>query len=220
MYSFGVLWDLDGVLIDTGEFHYEAWAAILAANKIPFSRDLFRQTFGMNNVGVLTTLLGKPPAQDYADRIDVEKEAAFRAAIHGKAAALPGVIDWLKRLQVMGARQAIASSAPQANIDVLIDELQLRPYFDAVVSAHQMPGKPDPAVFLEAARRIGIAPNRCVVIEDSGAGVTAAKRGGMKCIAVTNTNPVNVLKEAGADLIVDGLDRLGSRRFARLVNTP
>ncbi len=218
MTPFGVLWDLDGVLIDTGEFHYQAWAAILAANSVPFSPELFRLTFGMNNVGVLTTLLGQPPTLDYAQRIDAEKEAAFRAAIHGKAVALPGVVDWLERLKTFGARQAIASSAPQANIDVLIDELHLRNYFEAIVSAHQMPGKPDPAVFLEAARRLGLSPDRCVVIEDSGAGVMAAKRGGMKCIAVTNTNPAQVLKEAGADLIVDGLDRLGSRRFARLIN--
>jgi len=218
MTQFGILWDLDGVLIDTGEFHYQAWAAILAANSITFSHDLFRQTFGMNNVGVLTTLLGQPPTPDYAQRIDEEKEAAFRAAIRGKAVALPGVVRWLGQLQTLGARQAIASSAPQANIDVLIAELQLRPYFDAIVSANQMPGKPDPAVFLEAARQLGLPPDRCVVIEDSGAGVTAAKRGAMKCVAVTNTNPAHVLKEAGADLIVDGLDKLPPNTFQELLN--
>jgi beta-phosphoglucomutase len=99
-------------------------------------------------------------------------------------------------LQAGGARQAIASSAPCENIDALVDELAIRPYFQEIVSGADMPGKPDPAVFLTAARAAGHTACACLVIEDSVAGVTAARRAGMKCLAVTTTNPASRLTQA------------------------
>jgi beta-phosphoglucomutase-like phosphatase (HAD superfamily) len=110
----------------------------------------------------------------------------------------------------------VASSAPPANIDALIDELVLRPYFDTLVSGQDMPGKPDPALFLEVALQLDVAPERCVVVEDAVAGVEAAKRAGMKCVAVTTTNPAQVLDEA--DIVVDRLDALAQDTFLRLLN--
>jgi beta-phosphoglucomutase len=219
MTTLGILWDLDGVLIDTGEFHFQSWSDTLAARDIPYSRDLFRATFGMNNIGTLTHLLGQPPTPEFATQIDDEKETAFRATIKGQAQPLPGVVDWLTRLKEQGVKQAIASSAPMMNIDVLIDELGLRSMFDAVVSGNQMRGKPHPDVFFEAASQLGLDPSQCVVIEDSVAGVTAAKRAGMKCVAVTNTNPAGVLKEAGADVIVNNLADLPIDAFHQLIQT-
>ena len=115
-------------------------------------------------------------------------------------------VRWLGRLQDAGVRQAVASSAPPANIDQLIDGLALRPYFQAVVSTWGMAGKPDPGVFLEAARQVGVPPTRCLVVEDAIAGVTAAKRAGMACLAVTTTNTRAALAEA--DRVVDSLEEL------------
>ena len=198
-----VLWDLDGVLVDTGEFHYLAWAAACEKHNIPFSRERFQQTFGMNNWGVLTTLLGKPPEQDFYEQVSLEKELHFREIIHGKAEPLPGVVATLQFLKTNGIRQAIASSAPLENIDVLVDSLALRHYFDAVVSGSQLPGKPAPDVFLAAARAVDIAPQHCLVIEDAVTGVAGAKSAGMLCLAVTNTNPAEKLRHA--DYILDSL---------------
>ena len=110
----------------------------------------------------------------------------------------------------------IASSAPPANIDALIDELEIRPYFDVLVSGVDMPGKPDPALFLEVARRIDVPPTRCVVVEDAIAGVEAAKRAGMSCIAVTTTNPEEVLR--AADVVVCRLDALPATAFDHLLD--
>jgi beta-phosphoglucomutase-like phosphatase (HAD superfamily) len=98
---------------------------------------------------------------------------------------------------------------------VLLDALGIRDYFVAEVSAEKMPGKPDPAVFLEAARRVGLPPARCVVVEDAIAGVAAAKRAGMACLAVTTTNPASAL--AAADQIVDSLAGLPEDAFDRLL---
>ena len=103
---------------------------------------------------------------------------------------------------------------PDMIIDALIDELQIRPYFSAVVSAFSLPSKPDPAVFLEAARQIGVPPNHCIVIEDAIPGVEAAHRAGMKCIAVTITNPREDLSIA--DIIVDSLEELKTEHFTQV----
>ncbi len=148
----GVLWDMDGVLIDTGEFHFRAWSQTLSEYAIPFSRELFQATFGMNNTGTLSTLLGRTPTPEFVAEISERKEWLFRQEIHGHVHLLPGVRTWLEDLKATGARQAIASSAPVANIDILVDELGLRLYFDAIVSGFDLPGKPDPAVFLRAAK--------------------------------------------------------------------
>jgi beta-phosphoglucomutase family hydrolase len=212
--ALGILWDMDGVLTNTGEFHFLAWSQTLADYDIPFSRDQFTATFGMNNAQILQILMGETADQVLVTEIGDKKEERFRQAVQGHARLLPGVFEWLNRFQGWGFRQAIASSAPPANIKVLVDELGIRSFFDAVVSGADIPGKPDPAVFLNAARMIEVPPQRCVVIEDATAGVEAAKRGGMKCVAVTTTNPPEAL--ARADIVVERLDRLGVRAFKGL----
>jgi beta-phosphoglucomutase family hydrolase len=212
----GVIWDMDGVLVDTGEFHFQAWSRALPEYGIPFSRELFRTTFGMNNAGILGVLLGQTPTPELLAEISDRKEQLFRQAVRGRVQPLPGVLAWLERLKAAGTRQAIASSAPPANIDALVDELGLRDYFDAMVSGFDLPGKPDPTLFLKVARLIGVPPERCVVVEDAVAGVEAARRAGMKCIAVTTTNPAHALNEA--DVIVEHLDALPLDTFDRLLS--
>jgi beta-phosphoglucomutase family hydrolase len=211
----GVIWDMDGVLADTGEFHFQAWSQALPEFGIPFTRELFTATFGMNNAGILAVLLGQTPAPELLAEISDRKEQLFRQAVRGRVQPLPGVLAWLERLKAAGIRQAIASSAPPANIDALVDELGLCDYFDAIVSGFDLPGKPDPTLFLKVARLIGVPPERCVVVEDAVAGVEAARRAGMKCIAVTTTNPTQALK--GADVIVERLDALPPDTFERLL---
>ena len=214
MSATGVLWDMDGVLVDTGEFHFRAWHDVLAEYDIAFTRDFHRETFGMNNAGILSRILGDKLAPELQAEISDRKEERFRESVRDHAKPLPGVRTWLERLQNDGFRQAIASSAPMANIDTLIDELGLRPFFDAIVSGTDLPGKPDPAVFRRAAETIGVPAENCIVVEDAIAGVEAAKQAGMKCIAVTTTNQAEAL--AAADVIVDRLDALPNDAFRRL----
>jgi len=215
--TYAVLWDMDGVLVDSGEFHYAAWVEILAREGLPYTREQFNAMFGMDNRGVLTTLLGREPEAAWLAQVSDEKEAAFRAAIVGQAEPLRGVVRWLARLKAAGVRQAVASSAPPANIDLLIDTLNLRQYFVAVVSTFGMAGKPDPGVFLEAARQVGVPPERCLVVEDAIAGVQAAKRAGMTCLALTTTNTRAALAPVGADWVVDNLEELDDRVWETLL---
>ena len=152
------------------------------------------------------------------------KELLFREMVKGQVQPLPGVQSWLERLQAENlpgnggepylVRSAIASSAPQANVEALIYELGLEESFYAMVSGADMPGKPDPGVFLEAARQIEMPPEKCVVVEDAVAGVEGAKRAGMKCVAVTTTNIPEAL--SAADIVVDRLDELPEDAFRKL----
>jgi len=202
----GILWDLDGVLVDSAEAHYQAWAETLEKYSVRLSRENFQRTFGMNNRGIIATLLGQSVSPELSFDIGEAKEALFRDRIRGNVRMLPGVRFWLEEFQGRRIPQVVASSAPPANITTILEELAIRSFFFDVVSGAQMPGKPDPAVFLEAANRVKLAHSRCLVIEDSVAGVEAALAANMKCVAITNTNPRNLL--VSAQLILDSLEEL------------
>ncbi|MGD8752662.1 MAG: HAD family phosphatase, partial [Anaerolineales bacterium] len=194
------------VQVDTGEFHFQAWKTTLQDYDVPFSRETFKRTFGMNNEGILKLLLGERFTIDLYIRISDQKEKNFRRAIRGKVQLLPGVKALMVALKDDSVPQAIASSAPQENIDAIIRELKIQPYFKAVISAAKMPGKPDPSVFIVAAQELGVPPKGCVVIEDAISGVEAARRAGMKCVAVTTTNAATDLKDA--HLVVESLSNV------------
>ena len=211
----GVLWDLDGVLVDTGEFHHQAWANAAQKFDFPYSKQFFTDHFGMNNNKFLSLILGHAPDPDFLAEVDEYKETIYREAIRGQAELLPGVAEWLQFMRAAGIPQAIGSSAPQANIDVLVEELRIRPYFGSIVSAHQLPSKPDPTVFLTAAANLQVEPSGCLVIEDAIAGVAAATAAKMKCLAVTTTNPAGALQQA--DLVVDRLDSYPVPKFLELL---
>lgn len=210
-----ILWDLDGVLVDTGEMHFLAFQVVLPEYGIPFTAEDFKVIFGMGNREGLAYLNGSPLDETLLAQIDQAKEARFRGLVHGRARTLPGVMEWLDYFRNQNFLQAIASSAPQANIDALVEELGLRSYFDLILSApgNGLPAKPYPAVFLESARRLGVEPADCWVIEDSTAGVEAAKRAGMHCIAVTSTNQREQLSMA--DHVVESLTMLDKDWFAQ-----
>src|SRR5262249_52385882 len=139
------------------------------------------------------------------DRISEIKEARYREMVRTRGIELlPGVARWLERLKAGGWRQALASSASLLNIEAVLDALRVGDYFDAIVSADDVRnGKPDPEVFLVAAARLSASPFRCVVVEDSPAGIEAARLAGMRSIAVQSTH-----ESLSADIVVRTLDDL------------
>lgn len=211
---YGVLWDLDGTLVDTGELHYISWKAMFERVGVRFTPEDFKKTFGMTTLSIVRMELGDGAPEEQIEKLAYEKEAAFRESVPGHLKVFPGVREWLERLRQAGIPMAVASSAPMKNIDALIDEVQIRPYFRTLVSSARMPSKPDPTVFLTAARQIEMPPEKCVVVEDAGVGVEAAKRAGMSAIGVTSTHPRETL--AQADIVVDSLADLPEDVFERL----
>lgn len=203
-----VLWDLDGVIMDTGELHYQTWQQTLHLLDIPFSREDFHRIFGMHNEEAVKLLLGEERGEQLWRQFSERKENLFREELRGQVELLPGVRAWLEELASLRIPSAIASSAPMENIDAIVDEAGIRHLFGAIVSGVGHPGKPDPWVFQEAARKLGVAPTGCLVIEDSIAGVTGACSAGMQCLGVTTTNPAEVLSKTGAHVVVDRLDQL------------
>jgi len=211
-----VLWDMDGVIVDTFDAHYNAWQQTFDELSQPFDIEMFRKTFGMNNRLILTTIFERNLSERFIQRVSDRKEILFRESIKGFAKLLPGVREWLNRFAELGIKQAVASSAPQANVDALLDELGIRGYFQAEAAGATLKGKPDPAVFLLAAQLLGVEPAHCLVIEDAVAGVEAACRGGMKCVAVQTTNPADKL--SGADVVFKDLSQLNEETLQKLFN--
>lgn len=210
-----ILWDMDGVLADTSPLHFATWDRVLTEQGIPFDQQKFHYIFGLKNHDLLPYLVGRPLEPHWIERIAAQKELAFRQALPGHLLPLPGVLDWLKRFQSWGCKQAVASSAPPENVEALVDELDIRKYFAALVTPGSLPGKPDPAVFLLAARQLAESPQNCLVIEDSIPGVEAARRANMHCIAVTTTNPPEAL--TGADIVVETMKQLTVEQLENLV---
>lgn len=200
-----VIWDVDGTLVDTAELHFAAWAKLAAEMGRPFNRADFAATFGRRNPEIIRFLFRQEFSDAEVAQIGETKETYYRSAAEGGVQLLPGVRELLDGLHARGVRQAVGSSAPRGNLDLILKLTDSRRYFDAVVGMEDTTrGKPDPQVFLVAAEKLGVPPVRCVVLEDAVAGVEAAKAGGMKCVAVTfvGHHPAERLVEAGADRVV------------------
>ncbi|MGQ9815449.1 MAG: HAD family hydrolase [Candidatus Roseilinea sp.] len=220
-----VIWDMDGVLIDSGPFHFQAWREIFTRERrIEFTYEIFQRTFGWRNPEMLRDVLGPETSQAEIDFLAGVKEARYRDLVRANSARLllPGVVDCLARLQQAGWRQAVASSAPAENVAVILGALPLRDYFGAVVTAEDVTrGKPDPAPFLTAAQRLGVAPARWVVVEDAPAGLEAARRAGMACIGLLTTHAQldhTPAYPSLADVPADRFDRLLNDRARQAVN--
>jgi beta-phosphoglucomutase family hydrolase len=199
-----VLWDMDGVLVDTAPFHYQAWRELFSGLGHPLSEEEFRSTFGLRNDDILRSVLGGLPAERLRE-LGRRKEQLFRAAIRGKVQPLPGAVALVRRLRECGLKTAVVSSAPRQNVETLLDALRLADAFDTVVAEEDAArGKPDPQGYLVAAERLRANPEDCVVVEDAPGGVEAAKRAGMRCIGLAAERDPETLMRA--DLVVASLE--------------
>lgn len=181
-----VLWDLDGTLADTEELHFESWQASLGELGITYTYAQFIESFGRRNGDILPELLGQDTPLAKIEAVSDQKENIFRELLRRKGLhPLPGVMEWLQKFQAAGWKQVISSSAPMANIVTMIDALRVGDFFVSLMSGARMPqGKPHPAIFLHSAAAVNMLPDQCLVIEDSLAGLQAARRAGMRSVAV------------------------------------
>ncbi len=210
-----VIWDMDGVIADSGPYHLAAWQEIFSKRGVKFTAEDFKHSFGLRNDNIIRNTLGKEITQAEVNATAGEKEETFRRIAGRKIKPLPGALELLRLIKKQGFSMAIASSAPVENIELVTGTLGIADCFQEVVTGHDVTeGKPNPRVFLLAAQRLGVEPANCLVIEDAVAGVTAAKRAGMYCLAVANNHSRQKLAEA--DLIVDTLEAVTIDDIKRL----
>jgi beta-phosphoglucomutase len=209
------LWDMDGTLVDSEEYHWIAWRDTMASEGIAIAYDQFLATFGQRNDSILPLWLGADASAERIQRVGDAKEEHYRKLVRERGLApLPGAVEWVRRLQQQGWLQAVASSAPRANIDVVLEVIGLGDEFQAVVSAEDVTkGKPDPQVFLTASARLNTPPSQCIVVEDAAHGVEAARRGGMRSIGVSRNGSLkaDVVVRSLADLPPDAFENLSQR---------
>ena len=210
-----VLWDLDGVIADTGSYHCRAWQDVFGKRGVNFTEEDFKRYFGQRNDTIIRSTLGGSISPEELDIIASEKEETLRRLIASNVRPLPGAIELVRSLRQHGLKMAIASSGPPENIQLILRGLGIEDCFQAIVSGREVAeSKPSPQIFLLAAQKLGVKPVNSVVMEDAMVGVTGAKRAGMKCVAVTNSHSRNSLQEA--DLIVDTLEAISVRHLAGL----
>jgi len=235
-----VIFDMDGVLVDTYHAHYRSWRAVAEAEGFPFSEEDFARTFGRTSREIIAQCWGAKGrrkgtvpfslrdnwgsptvARSLSDEeiaaLDDRKEAVFREILAEDFPAMPGVHELLEGLHGAGFKLAVGSSGPPENVALVVERLPGGSLFSATVDGMDVTrGKPDPQVFLIAAERLGVPPDRCAVVEDAPAGVQAAHAAGMAAVALLSTGRTRE-SLADADLVVESLGELSPERIRALL---
>jgi HAD superfamily hydrolase (TIGR01509 family) len=204
--GYAVIWDVDGVLIDSAEQHRLAWKQLAEENGFPYTDEAFWAGFGRRNSDVIPLMYGVSGPPERVAALGARKEAIYRELLARSAGPLPGAVELLAGLHTAGYAQALGSSAPPENIALVVRLLGIEAYVGALVSGEEVAhGKPAPDIFVTAAGKLGVAPGRCLVVEDAPAGVTAAHAGGMRALAVRRAGVADAPGLERADALVTTL---------------
>ena len=180
------------------------------------SDEFFYSTFGMQNYQIIPMLLRQEVSSEEVNRLSDWKEQRYRELIADKLALASGAKELLDDLTNEGFLLAIGSSAPRANLDLILERLKVQTFFDAYVTKEDVSeGKPAPETFVKAAEKLALPAGRCVVVEDAVQGIEAGKAAGMPVVAITTTRKRADLAEA--DIIVDSLAELRAEDFVKLL---
>lgn len=215
--NFCVIFDMDGVLADTGPVHYKSWKMLAEEIGVNFDREFFEETFGQQSIPITRKLVGEKPSRKKVEKWSDLKEKYYREMVKDKLEPLPGVISLLKKLKKEGFKLAVGSSGPPENVELLLKSLDIKHYFDVIITAADVSEtKPAPNVFLKAAEKIDLKPENCLVIEDAPVGIEAAKRANIKTIALTTTHTKQEL--TAADMVLSDLKGLTAQKISNIIN--
>jgi beta-phosphoglucomutase len=201
-----VIFDMDGVLIDSYDAHLQSWLRMAENRGLEMTEEMFASSFGQTNQTIIPQRWPECDDPETIQAISDEKEQAFREILHERFPEMPGAGDLIRRLSEAGFALAVGSSGPTENVNAVLEELPYASCITARVTGSDVThGKPHPEVFLTAAEKLGMDPENCLVVEDAAAGVEAARRAGMACIALTGTASCDALSQRGAQRVVDSL---------------
>ena len=214
--NMAVIFDMDGVLVDSYQAHHESWNRMLDRLGLTMSEQQFAGSFGRTSREILSDEFSEHIVEEDISKLDAQKEADYRDILRENFPAMAGAVELLTTLAKAGFRLAIGSSGPPENVQVVLEQLGCGELFSATVDGSCVTcGKPNPEVFLTAAAKLGIDPSHCAVVEDAPVGIEAATRAGMTPIAITGTADRDKL--AGADIIVETLAALTPTTIAKLI---
>lgn len=219
MTDWAVIFDVDGVLVDSYQAHFEGWVRAGKTWGFSITEEQLATTFGRTSREVIVDTFGMTSlSETQIKELDEYKERLYREIVAESFPEMEGAAELLDALHQAGAKLAIGSSGPPPNVDVVVDYLRRRDQFGKIVTgADVVRGKPDPQVFLLGAQGLGVPPSRCVVIEDAPAGIQAARNAGMKAVGMVSTGRT-AEELAAADLLVRSLRELSPGRLADLIS--
>jgi len=213
-----VIFDVDGVLVDSSEAHFESWSALAHETNTQFDRATFTRTFGMTSKDIIHACWPSNIVREHGvASLDARKEAIYRDIIADNVPIMPGARALIDDLHRAGMLLAVGSSGPPENVALVLRSLERESHFAARITGHDVTrGKPDPQVFLLACERLNVSPAHCAVIEDAPAGVDAAHAAGMLAIGLVSTGRT-IQDLAHADLVVASLRDLSAGVIAKLM---
>jgi len=197
--DWGVIFDVDGTMVDNAKYHEAAWIELGRRYNLQITPDYYRSYIhARSNDRNIRCLLGDDVSQEIIEKMSDEKEIIYRQIYRPVLREIPGLTKLLQALKKEGVRCAAASNSPPANVDMVLDELDIRDYFDVVINFTQVAkGKPDPDILFKIVEKLSLPPARCVVIEDSASGFKAAENAEMPYMVITAGAGADELKHAG-----------------------
>lgn len=183
------LFDMDGVILNSNPLHCQAWIDFNRRYGLETTAEMLASMYGKRNDEIVRTYFGEELADEEVVARGAAKEALYRELLHGRLeeTLVPGLRGFLEDYQ--GVPMGLASNAEPANVELIIEEAGIRPYFQAIVDGHQVLNpKPDPEIYLKVAGILGVAPANCIVFEDSHTGVEAGLAAGMRVVGFRTTH--------------------------------
>lgn len=203
------LFDMDGVLVDNTQYHVESWLELARRHGGKATTDGLVALMGSPGRDFIARMFGDALSPERADELLREKEALYREIYRPYIVARDGVVDFLAKARREGVICAITTGGSRANVDFVLDSLNLRGSFACVLDAARYSrGKPHPDCYLETAAAVGSEPCDCTVFEDAVNGIAAARAAGIRVVAITGTNTRETLLRAGADRVIDSFCEL------------
>jgi len=219
MNGYGVIFDMDGVLVDSYQAHYHSWLQTAQRYGLSMNETDFKRTFGRTSREIIGQLWPGRFNDQQIREFDAIKEKAYRDVLLRQFPAMDGVGELLEQLARAGFALAIGSSGPPENVALARRLLPNGDLIGVTVDGSEVQhGKPDPQVFLTAARKLSLPPGCCAVVEDAPVGIEAARRAGMTAIAITGTVGRDALARR-AHIVVDSLRQLTPKLIEDAIRT-
>ena len=204
----GIIFDMDGTIVDSLPYHYEAWKIFFNENKVENFSEKLNEYKGGGTLDLMRTVYGNQYSKKELKKMSEDKEKIFRKIYKGEIKQILGFKKFLDELKSKDIMVGLASNAIRKNVSMIINELEIYDYFDSIICGDEViNGKPNPEMFNETIDRFDINKDECLIFEDSLEGVLAAKNSGVKVIGITSSSSNKVLKDAGCVMsISDYLD--------------